>query len=85
MPSIAEFLGMVVYMYWDEHPPAHFHVKFGGMWAVIDVYTGELVDGALPRKKLKKIEEWRKLHIEELLKNWEIVSKNGSPNKVAPL
>jgi hypothetical protein len=39
----------------------------------------------LPRKQLKIIEEWRKLHIEELLKNWEIVSKNGSPNKVAPL
>lgn len=85
MPSIAEFLGMVIYMYWDEHPPAHFHVKFGSMWAAIDVHSGELVDGALPRKKLKKIEEWRKLHIEELLKNWEIVSKNGSPNKVAPL
>lgn len=85
MPSISEFLGMVIYMYWDEHPPAHFHVKFGGMWASINVHTGELVDGALPRKKLKIIEEWRRLHMKELLKNWEIVSENGSPNKVAPL
>ena len=85
MPSIAEFLGMVIYMYWDEHPPAHFHVKFGSMWASINIHSGELVDGALPRKKLKTIEEWRRIHKEELLKNWEIVSKNGAPHKVAPL
>ncbi len=85
MPSIAEFLGMVIYMYWDEHPPAHFHVKYGSMWAAIDIRTGELVDGMLPQKKLKKIDEWRRLHTEELLKNWEIVRSNGTPKKVDPL
>jgi hypothetical protein len=37
------------------------------------------------KQKYLILEEWRKLHMEELLKNWEIVSKNGSPNKVAPL
>jgi len=85
MPSIAEFLGMVVYMYWNEHAPPHFHVRFGDMWAEIEIHTGLLKKGALPRKKLKKIEEWRKLHIEELLINWEIVQKNGSPHKVPTL
>lgn len=85
MPSIAEFLGMVIYMYWDEHPPAHFHVRFGDMWGAIDIQTGELVDGALPRKKLKKIEEWRRLHKDELLANWNLVAKRISPNKVEPL
>ena len=85
MPAIAEFLGMVMYMYWDEHPPPHFHVRFGGMWAQIDIQTGQLMDGALPRKKLKKVEEWRKLHIDDLLKNWEIAQHNGSPMKVDPL
>jgi hypothetical protein len=85
MPSIAEFLGMVIYMYWDEHPPAHFHVRFGGIWAQIDIRTGQLMDGALPRKKLKKVDEWRKLHIEELLENWEIVARNGSPHKIDTL
>lgn len=85
MPSIAEFLGMVIYMYWDEHPPAHFHVRYGNLWAAIDIRSGALVDGALPRKKLKKIEEWRKMHLQELLNNWEIVANNGAPCKVDPL
>ena len=85
MPSIAEFLGMVVYMYWDEHPPPHFHVRFGDMWAKINIHSGELEEGALPRKKLKKIDEWRKLHMEELLINWDIAQKNASPNKVPSL
>lgn len=85
MPSIAEFLGMTFYMYWDEHPPAHFHVKYGGIWASIDIKTGALVDGALPLKKLKKVEKWRKIHVEELLKNWELVCQNLDPNKVDSL
>lgn len=50
MPSIAEFLGMVIYMYWDEHPPTHFHVRFGGVWSAIDVKTGNLIRGNLPQK-----------------------------------
>lgn len=72
-------------MYWDEHPPPHFHVRFGGIWAVINIRTGELIDGYLPRNKLKKIEKWRILHLQELLANWERVSQKKDPSEVAPL
>jgi hypothetical protein len=27
MPEISRFLGIIIYMYFNEHDPAHFHVK----------------------------------------------------------
>ncbi len=85
MPSICEFLGMMISMYWGDHPPPHFHVRYGDMRACIDIRTGALIEGDLPRKKLRKIEEWRKLHIDELLENWDLIIKHDVPHKVKPL
>ena len=85
MPSVAEFLGMIIYVYWREHPPAHFHVRYGDMWGAIDIETGKLVEGELPRKKLKKIDEWRMLHKQELLNAWNNAQQHISPEKIEPL
>ena len=29
MPEISRFFGIVIAMYFDEHGPAHFHVRYG--------------------------------------------------------
>jgi hypothetical protein len=29
MPTISEFFGIVIRMYWDDHPPPHFHALYG--------------------------------------------------------
>ena len=29
MPEISRFLGIIIYMYFDEHPPSHFHARYG--------------------------------------------------------
>ena len=29
MPEISRFLGIIIYMYFDEHPPPHFHARYG--------------------------------------------------------
>ncbi len=29
MPEISRFLGIVITMYYSEHPPPHFHVRYG--------------------------------------------------------
>ena len=28
MPVISDFLGIVIYMYFNEHNPPHFHAKY---------------------------------------------------------
>ena len=30
MPQISQFFGIVIYMYFNEHLPSHFHAEFGG-------------------------------------------------------
>lgn len=37
MPEISRFFGMVILMYWDEHNPPHFHVRYGEFNAVITI------------------------------------------------
>ena len=29
MPEISRFLGIVITMYFDDHDPPHFHVRYG--------------------------------------------------------
>lgn len=38
MPEISRFFGIVVKMYYDDHPPPHFHATYGGHEAVISIH-----------------------------------------------
>lgn len=37
MPEISRFLGIVIFMYFDEHNPPHFHVKYNEHAAVVNI------------------------------------------------
>jgi hypothetical protein len=71
MPEICRFLGMIITMYMVDHAPPHFHVRHGKFKAIIDISTGKLLKGKLPRSALKSLEEWRKIHLDELMENWQ--------------
>ncbi len=71
MPVVSRFFGILIAFYWEDHLPAHFHAKYTGDEAMIDIRTGEVLRGSLPRRALSLVEEWRRLHVEELLDNWE--------------
>jgi hypothetical protein len=30
MPRISEFFGVLIYMYYNDHAPPHFHAEYGG-------------------------------------------------------
>lgn len=34
MPSISSFFGVVIYMYFNDHSPPHFHAEYGEFEAV---------------------------------------------------
>ena len=48
-----------------------------------------MIEGKIKRmpiaKKAKQIEQWRKLHMQELLKNWEYARIKGELIKIEPL
>lgn len=84
MPEISTFYGIAIYMYINEHNPPHFHVAYQGYKALIDIKDGT-VTGSLPRRALNMVYEWLDEHKEELLANWERLSKQESPLKIEPL
>ena len=71
MPTIANFFGIVVEMYWREHPPPHFHAYYQGMEGLVSLETGELIAGRLPPAAVRLLRGWTFERREELLANWE--------------
>jgi hypothetical protein len=52
MPTISEFYGILVRMFWNDHPPPHFHAVYAEDEAKIDIQTLEVTEGSLPRRAL---------------------------------
>jgi hypothetical protein len=73
-------------MYWDEgeHARPHFHARYAGDAASIDL-AGELIAGSLPRRALALVAEWAALHQDELLANWERARRNEPLQVIDPL
>ena len=73
MPLIARFYGMVKKMYirQSEHNPPHIHAIYGECVGVIDIRTGEMLEGDLSKRALKMVQEWVKQHENDLIKIWE--------------
>ena len=84
MPEISRFYGIIVFMFFQDHNPPHFHVKYQEFEAVINIEDG-IVKGELPRRALKLIYEWLDLHKEELLANWKLLEQRKPFNKIEPL
>jgi hypothetical protein len=85
MPTISEFFGILIKMFFDDHNPPHFHAKYGGYEAEIIIKTGEIKEGKLPKTAARLVEEWRKLHADELLANWEKAKNLQLPDNIEPL
>ena len=71
MPIISYFFGIYIRMYHDDHNPPHFHAQYQGYEALIDIRSGEVIKGKLPKKAIKIIKEWVSENQEELMINWE--------------
>ena len=84
MPEISRFYGIVIYMFYNEHNPPHFHVKYQDYEAVIDIQD-EIVHGTLPRRAIRLIYEWMDIHKDELLMNWKLMEKRKPLNNIEPL
>ena len=72
-------------MFFDEHGPPHFHVKYAGYEASIDIRSFAVLRGKLPPKALALVVEWASLHQEELMENWEPAGRHGDLKPIDPL
>ena len=56
-PEICRFLGIIISMYYDEHNPLHFHIRYNEYRSVMDIRTLNLLNGNLPAKVRGLVEE----------------------------
>jgi Domain of unknown function (DUF4160) len=85
MPEISRFLGIVVYMYFNEHNPPHFHVEYGEHNASILIDSLGVMQGKLPSRVLSLVVEWASSHQDELTTNWNEMRTTGQFKKILPL
>jgi len=85
MPEISHFLGIVIYMYFNDHNPPHFHVHYNDFRAMIDIEKLAVINGHLPARVLGLVIEWAELHQIELTSNWESLVTTGLYSKISPL
>lgn len=84
MPEISRFLGVIMTMYYNDHPPPHFHAKYGDYEAVVDIQHG-VVEGRFPRRALRLVLEWYEIHKGELTDDWLLKEQRRPLKKIEPL
>jgi len=85
MPRISSFFGIVIYMYFKDHDPPHFHASYGEYAAEISIKNFALIEGNLPPRAMALAIEWAAQHQAELLENWTALSNGESWKAIAPL
>lgn len=85
MPRLSEFYGIVIYMYFADHNPPHFHAIYAEHEALIQIDDGSILRGDLPRTAARLVEQWRTLHRDELLADWALAQQPTALNPIEPL
>jgi Domain of unknown function (DUF4160) len=52
MSELSRFYGLIIRMYYDDHPPPHFHVQYGEYKAKITIDTSTVLKGYVPARAL---------------------------------
>ena len=72
-------------MYYDDHPPPHFHAIYGEFEAHVSIDTLEVIQGRLPRRALELVLDWAELHQPELRDNRALAQQRKPLNDISPL
>ena len=72
-------------MFYDEHPPPHFHAEHQGEKAVFDFRGNMLYGDISSRTAVRLIREWVDLHQDELINNWAEMEAGREYQKIEPL
>jgi len=85
MPTISQFFGIAIRMFFNDHAPPHFHVQYNEFKAVVNIADLAVTEGKLPRRAQELVLDWAELHRAELLENWDLCRAKQQPKKIPPL
>ena len=82
MPTVASFDGIKIEMYFDEHPPPHFHARYAEFVAQIGIMDLNVIKGSLPPAQLRAVREWADRRRSLLAERWTAIEQNAYPEKI---
>ena len=85
MPTLSIFFGLIIRMYYKDHQPPHVHVQYQQYNAIIDIATGNLMEGQLPIRQMRLVQAWVEIHKDNLTADWELCRNGEEPFKIEPL
>ena len=85
MPEISRFFGIIITMYYNDHAPPHFHVRYGQQKALIAIETLSVLEGNLKPRTLGLVIEWASQHQTELMNDWQLARQNAPLEGIEPL
>lgn len=87
MPVLSTFFGIIVRMYREiggKHNMPHIHAEYSGDEIVIAL-DGTILEGEIPKNRLKLLEAWMEIHREDLEANWKLLSNGEQFFRIDPL
>jgi len=72
-------------MHYADHPPPHFHVRYGRYRAILETETSAVLFGDQPRRVLSLVVEWAASHRAELEENWGRARRQAPLAPIGPL
>jgi hypothetical protein len=72
-------------MFVSDHPPPHFHARYGEFHACFSIADGAIIEGEMRPQARRLIREWAALHAAELTANWVLVSSGELPLEIGGL
>ncbi|HZV33097.1 MAG TPA: DUF4160 domain-containing protein [Verrucomicrobiae bacterium] len=85
MPEISRFYGIIIRIYYRDHPPTHFHAIYGEHEALVQIENGTIYRGHLPKTAYDLVNSWRLAHLQELRTDWERARQQLPLLPIAPL
>src|SRR5438552_3976333 len=76
VPEISRFYGIVVRMYYRDHPPPHFHAAYGSDEVAVRINPVGILEGKMSPRALALVVEWALLRENQLIENWRLARAN---------
>jgi len=85
VPTISAFHGILIRMWYDDHPNPHFHARYAEFHVKMSINTLDVVVGRMPRHVVRRVREWGFAHRAELMDNWNRAREGQPLNPIDPL
>ncbi len=85
MPTISQFYGILIRMFYNDHLPPHFHAEYNEDEVLVSINPISVIRGSVPRRVRSLVFEWAALHQSELMENWNRCRRQEQPNSIEPL